>query len=136
LIAWNRLSLDNLESEAEWVPRVLPGHKRKGKTRAADVTWRMVTAAAGPGYLLVGDAASVLDPASSHGVLKALMTGMMAADIIVSRARGEVRERESAIAYNAWIRNWFVHDTKKLKDLYSVFPSCREWPLANVKSVS
>jgi flavin-dependent dehydrogenase len=60
-------------------PAVGTGARRRG----ADVTWRIISPAAGPGFFLVGDAVAVLDPASSHGVLKALMTGMMAAHLIL-----------------------------------------------------
>ncbi|MBA4535538.1 hypothetical protein H1196_23700 [Brevibacillus halotolerans] len=49
----------------------------------ADMTWRVITQLGGPGgYFLIGDAATVLDPASSHGVLKAVMSGMMAGNLI------------------------------------------------------
>jgi flavin-dependent dehydrogenase len=75
--------------------------------------------AAGPGYFLVGDAAFVLDPASSHGMLKALMSGMMAAhlaaDVIGSGAcAGAVAER-----YDAWLTHWFRRDCEELRRRYA-----------------
>lgn len=41
----------------------------------------MARAVAGPGWFLAGDAAAVLDPASSHGVLRAVLTGFRAGQV-------------------------------------------------------
>ena len=98
----------------------------EGPMRAADVTWRMVTKPAGPGYFLVGDAAAVLDPASSHGVLKALMSGMMAAHFGGKVVRNEVPEQESSFAYGKWLGDWFEKDVARLRELYSQLPHC-DW---------
>ena len=46
--------------------------------RGSDVTWRIASNLSGKGYFIIGDAAFVLDPLSSHGILKAIMSGMMA----------------------------------------------------------
>jgi len=63
----------------------------------------------GQGYFVVGDAAAVLDPSSSHGVLKALMSGMMAAHLIGRIYAGAEEERARA-AYQSWGSGWFDHD--------------------------
>jgi flavin-dependent dehydrogenase len=78
--------------------------------RRSDVTWRRVSPCAGDGYFCVGDAAAVLDPASSHGVAKAIMSGMMAAHLIAT-GRGTA-------GYDAWLRDWFERDVRKLQELY------------------
>jgi flavin-dependent dehydrogenase len=90
-----------------------------GKSQVADVTWRQVEVAAGPGYFLIGDAASVVDPASSHGVLKAIMSGMMAGHLIKLMLEDPHREREAVQEYCRWIQSWFFNDTEKLKQLYT-----------------
>ena len=61
-----------------------------------------------------------LDPASSHGVLKALMSGIMAAHSILRIVDGEVESLVTS-AYSQWIVDWFEHDVSKLTQLYSIF---------------
>jgi flavin-dependent dehydrogenase len=124
---WSRLS---------W----LPGHKKDvlpgelcglqpcGPARSADVTWRLVTNAAGPGYFLVGDAAAVLDPLSSHGVLKGLMTGMMAAHLI--KNENKLSQADISKTYCEWLAHWFELDVSRLKQLYKRLPNC-EWANEN-----
>jgi flavin-dependent dehydrogenase len=87
-----------------------------------DLRWRRRTAAT-PGLLMVGDAAALLDPASSHGVLRALMTGMMAAHLAGREIGGGLGEREAIARYDQWLRNWFEHDARALRDLYRRHPS-------------
>jgi hypothetical protein len=71
LIEERLLGLQLLAERAAWVT----GHKRRG----IDVSSSIANPTAGPGYFLAGDAASIVDPLSSHGILKALMSGMKAA---------------------------------------------------------
>ena len=66
-------------------PQTLPP---KGR----DVTWRLARPMAGAGYLLVGEAAAVFDPACGQGVHFALTSGLAAADAIVGVARARARE--------------------------------------------
>lgn len=119
--AWTRLNLAGEKTESDWLPAELRGLSRRGRARAADVTWCVSARPAGPDFYLVGDAASVLDPASSHGVLKAIMSGIMAGDLISKTARGLVFEAQAARAYSEWIGNWFRHDTERLNNLYAIF---------------
>jgi flavin-dependent dehydrogenase len=122
--AWVRL--DVVRGPA-WnaVPESLSGLVPRGRPRAADMTWRIATSPAGPGFFTCGDAGAVLDPSGSHGVLRALMSGMLAAEVTVEIAAGRQDERESAEAYGRWLTDWFCHDTARLHALYQVFPS---WP--------
>lgn len=119
--AWTRLDLAGRKAEADWLPPELRGLEPLGPARAADVTWRVAAPTAGPGYFLVGDAASVLDPASSHGVLKAIMSGMTAARLIVTAANRRADETQNAQGYDRWLRDWFVRDTERLRGLYNIF---------------
>src|SRR5262249_45962226 len=97
----------------------LRGLRPLGPTCGAEVTWRKAHAPAGPGYFLVGDAAAVLDPASSHGVLKALMSGMMAAHLLGQVFRRCCPPTAAADAYHGWLWDWFEHDVQKLQQLYA-----------------
>jgi flavin-dependent dehydrogenase len=120
LYAWTRFTLHDEEIPADWLPSALHDLQPWGKTRRADVTWRIVTLAAGLGYYLVGDAAAVLDPASSHGMLKAIMSGMMAAQTIVQIVQHQLDETQAAYAYNRWVYDWFEHNERRLRELYRV----------------
>jgi len=126
LYQWTRLPFSNQPIEKNWIPEEFDGLKPKGKTSAADVTWRVVPACAGSGYFIVGDAAAVLDPASSHGVLKAIMSGMMAAHLIIQIVKGAI-ELEAIQAYREWVDNWFGHDIARLRELYAILPNPPHW---------
>jgi flavin-dependent dehydrogenase len=122
-VAWTRLDLaPGKRTSARWRPEPLAGLRPLGSSRGADVTWRMVHHAAGPGYFMVGDAAAVLDPASSHGVLKGLMGGILAARRIEQVVNEGVPEAEAAEDYNRRLRALFVHDVERLDALYRRFP--------------
>jgi flavin-dependent dehydrogenase len=86
-----------------------------------------VPAAAGLGYVLVGDAAFVLDPLSSHGVLHAVMSGMMAAEMIAKSLRGGVPAGVTAAAYRRWSSAWFAADAARLRELYAEMPRPPAW---------
>ena len=89
-----------------------------GPARGHDVTWRLSGRPAGPGYFLVGDAAANLDPASSHGVLEALMSGMLAGYQIVAHLGGDITTDLAAARYSTTVRDWFHHDSRQLSDFY------------------
>src|SRR5262249_3261226 len=122
---WTRLNFDGHRPRPGWLPAELTGLEPCQPTRGADVTWRMPSCPAGLGYFLAGDAAAVLDPASSHGVLKALMTGMMAGHIIVRRARRELSEWAAMLFYTSWLKDWFIHDVMRLQEFYGTLPAHR-----------
>jgi flavin-dependent dehydrogenase len=122
---WTRLDFARTSRPASWLPAELQGLVQEGPLRAADVTWRKVESVAGPGFFLVGDAAATLDPASSHGVLKGLMSGMMAAHLIESVRRGGQPEARAVLAYEEWLTGWFDADVEKLRALYSLLSSAK-----------
>jgi succinate dehydrogenase/fumarate reductase flavoprotein subunit len=86
----------------------------------ADVTWRRAAVSAAPGLLVAGDAAGVLDPAS--GVLRALVTGTVAARAVADVRRGRLPEHHVVTAYRRWLSSWFRADVARLDGLYRVFP--------------
>ena len=123
---WTRLDLAG-GARPDGPPPALTGLRQLGRTRGADVTWRHVPACAGPGYYLAGDAAAVLDPAASHGVLRALMSGMAAARAIAAVLRGAAAEDAAAARYRDWIGSWFAHDVARLSDLYRQLDPAPGW---------
>ena len=82
------------------------------------MTWSRVRLAAGGNWFLAGDAAFVLDPASSHGLLKALMSGMAAAHHAAAVLRGHATAANAARDYDTWMKNWFERDCAVLRALY------------------
>jgi flavin-dependent dehydrogenase len=90
------------------------------RMRGADVTWRVVNCPALPGYFCAGDAAAVLDPSSSHGVVRALASGIKAgflAGHVTDSA--EVSQRVAA-EYCQWLRRWFEHDVRALRNVWAL----------------
>ncbi|ARV57802.1 FAD-dependent oxidoreductase [Nostocales cyanobacterium HT-58-2] len=123
LYQWTRLSLVSRKMQKDWLPDEFHGLKSYQKMQAADVTWRIVSQPAGAGYFIVGDAAMVLDPASSHGVLKAIMSGIMAGHLIAAELLGNLTEQQATQQYCQWIHNWFQHDVENLSKLYAILPN-------------
>jgi len=119
---WTRLTLDGRPVPTGWLPPELRERAPVGRVRGADVTWRRVAAPAGPGYFMVGDAAAVLDPASSHGVLKAFMSGIMAGHAVARASSGALPWPVALAGYSDWVRRWFEHDAAQLRERYRRFP--------------
>lgn len=115
---WTRLDLRKGHPSTEWRPVEFAGLIDLGRVRGAVVTWRMAERVAGRGYFLVGDAAAVLDPASSHGVLRALMSGMMAGHLASQVIRDEISDAVAVSHYNKWFKDWFFHDLTSMRQWY------------------
>jgi flavin-dependent dehydrogenase len=126
LYHWTRLNLDERMPDANYVPTELRELSPRGRSRGADVSWRIVERPAGPGYYVVGDAAAVLDPASSHGVLKAVLSGMLAARMMV-KALAFGNGASAARSYGEWVNDRFEHDVAGLRDLYARLPRSPHW---------
>jgi flavin-dependent dehydrogenase len=67
--------------------RLLEGARRVGPVRGVGPLARRVHRVAGPGYLLVGDAAGFLDPFTGEGVYRALRGAELAAEAIEEALR-------------------------------------------------
>ncbi len=74
--------------------------------------------AAGPGWFMAGDAAATLDPTSSHGVLKAIMSGTAAGHLIAAVLDGRAPAEATAGAYREWLAGWFSADAARLTQFY------------------
>ena len=128
LYQWTRLSFNkNARNVLNWLPDEFKGLRAIQPIRGEDVTWRRVIKAAGSRYFLVGDAATVLDPASSHGILRALMSGIKAANAIFYIVKRQCPVGIAIKDYNIWISNWFFHDLEKLKNIYLCHPYPPIW---------
>src|SRR5262249_54963459 len=117
LCAWVRLNFGPARAGRLAPPRQLKDFKQLARARGAEVTWRIVGRQGGEGFLYVGDAAAVLDPASSHGVVRALLTGMAAAQHTVRVIRLRHSDRAGAAAFERWTRAMFFRDARALHAL-------------------
>ena len=119
-LPWRGVSAAPLPAE---LARLTPVDRRRG----ADVTWRVVTPAAGPGFFLVGDAAAVLDPAAAHGVIRGLLSGVMAGHLIAQAIHNPTGEMGAAHAYDRWLSEGFDRDVTRLRALYRALPEPPDW---------
>lgn len=115
---WTHLSFDGAQPDPMWLPAEFAALTPRGPSRGADVTWRLAERAAEAGWYIVGDAAAMLDPTSSHGVLKAIVTGMMAGHLIAAAVTGLAPAAEAADAYRRWLKTWFETDARRLARFY------------------
>jgi flavin-dependent dehydrogenase len=123
--AWTRLPFSRARTRLLAPPPRLGDCVPTGPTRGADVTWRLLPQSAGPGYFLAGDAAAVLDPLSSHGVLRALMSGIQAAHLVDLVLRKGVNESRAIRSYQEWCLQLFEREVWNMHELYVRLP--RGW---------
>ena len=128
LYTWTRLyfALDQV-CKASAAPQSVAELASAGKIHGADVTWRACNRMAGNGYFIIGDAATVLDPGASHGVLKALMSGMMAAQCITDEYAAPTNAQAISMQYHQWIQDWFEKDVRKMHEFYAAHPFAPHW---------
>lgn len=124
---WTRLDFDGSQRPSDWCPAGLIELSEVESSRGADVTWCISEQTCGLGFLLSGDAAFVLDPASSHGVLKAIMTGMMASECVIKALQSTGSEHQFLANYHQWVSAWFWSDVQELARQYSVHPFPPLW---------
>jgi geranylgeranyl reductase family protein len=96
------------------VARRLAGSRRLTPIRGAAPIGHRVSRSAGPGWLLVGDAAGFVDPFTGEGIFRALRSARAAADAIraggdvVASYRGERRRAFAAKDTLTWLVQGFL----------------------------
>jgi hypothetical protein len=105
-------------NDPDWMPDELRSLPPLGRSRGAAMAWRLATPVAQPGWFMAGNAAAVLDPTSSGGVLKAIMSGMMAAHRGAPVIAGSVPADAAAEANGNWVADWFAPDATRLAPFY------------------
>ena len=78
----------------------------------------MVRPCAGPGWLIAGDAAANLDPTSSKGVLKALLSGTLAGRTAVAILQRGGDTARGVDAYRRWLEDGFENDVAAMAPMY------------------
>lgn len=119
LYQWTQVALDGSKRHRDWRPTEFGGLVPRGHPRAADVTWRLSRHIASAGWFQVGDAAAVLDPTSANGVLRALLSGLIAAKLACSVISGAACESEAGALYVSWLTDWFFESARTLSRFYS-----------------
>jgi flavin-dependent dehydrogenase len=121
ICAWVRLGFSKTEAERLGPPPQLAEFDIIGRERGADVTWRTAVTHAGEGLFRVGDAGAVLDPSASHGVLRAIMTGMVAARYSFQILKLGQEASAKAASYDRWIKQLLNRDVSVLRTLYRTY---------------
>jgi flavin-dependent dehydrogenase len=118
LYQWTRIAADGSLPHPGWLPLNLRRLTPVEPSRGADVTWRMAAHTAHPAWFIVGDAACQLDPLSSKGVLRAMMSGIAAGHLIASVLDERIAADAAANVYQHWLFEWFVREALHLAAFY------------------
>lgn len=118
LLHWTQLCIADGKQEHPLAPDLYKDYKMIGKIMCSNVTWRCLKNNKATNLFPVGDAALLIDPSSSHGVLRAVMTGIMAADRIDKVLSSICLQDEAQSNYINWVREWYDADTKVLRQAY------------------
>lgn len=86
-----------------------------GRLGRAGVASGLLEPLAGAGWLAVGDAAAVYDPLSSHGLLKALLTGRDGAAAVVAALGGD---NSGVAAYQERVRGAYAEYRRRCLTIY------------------
>ena len=98
-----------------------------GRLRGADLTWRRVFQAAGPGFFLCGDAVARTDPIGQQGVFKSIVSGFQCALALNGIYHLGVPEEEARNAYSDWIEKSYLRDLTSARSSYQQHPHAPEW---------
>jgi len=112
-----------LLGEAERVSALLQGARPQGPVTIRAAQSRRLTPAAGPGWLAVGDAASLFDPLSAQGILKGLRAGIFASYAIVDLLEKE--DDSGLVRYDRFVRDEHVSYLRVREKYYA---EERRWP--------
>lgn len=127
LYHWTRLMEPHTRIAADWRPPAFHGLESIEPPKGADVSWRIVDRCAGPGYFVIGDAAAVTDPSSSKGVLRAMMSGMLAAHGVIRSVHARALEPYWSARYPQFVHSSLRHDFTRASELFPQFFLQREW---------
>ena len=90
---------------------------RQQPCRSTDATWKVSAQPANSRMFRIGDSALRFDPSSGKGVLRAMMTAIMAVHLIRYVTDGRIGGQTAAMTYSRWISDWFRSDAKELTRL-------------------
>ncbi|MBO9475709.1 FAD-dependent monooxygenase [Shimia sp. R10_1] len=106
------------DGETAWVRGSDQVPKRSAAgSKLIDGTWRFSKRPASANYFRVGDAACRLDPRNGHGVLRAMMSAIMAGHLIKATNTRQIEAEQAAQIYTGWLHKWFQYDADQLQNL-------------------
>ncbi len=105
-------------ARAQNASRLIAGASLDGPLRGIDATPYEASRFCGADFLLVGDAASFLDPLSAHGVHKAMDGALLAAVVAHTILERPERARDAAEFYNRRESSIYRITTERLRALY------------------
>lgn len=119
-LSWVRLDLyERHKRNKYWLPKELCEFQAINRCKAVDVTWRMAKVVSDKNFFFLGDSAFILDPAASHGVLKAIMSGIMVSHLIIKSKNIKINDLHKI--YFDWLNLWFIKDKDELMKAYKKF---------------
>lgn len=109
------------------LPEILSDYRVTKKTYKSDVTWRITWPPCSNNCFSIGDAALRLDPLSSHGNLRALITGIYCSNLITEIFNAPEKTEELVSAYKEWILEMFKIENDKILDFYRELDPVPDW---------
>ncbi|MCV6600949.1 MAG: FAD-dependent monooxygenase [Cohaesibacter sp.] len=103
-IAWARLTIGK--------PEIDPLFKHR--TGVADATWKLSKRPVSKNLFRIGDAAFRMDPSTGKGVLRAIMSAMMAVHLARHHHMSDLAYCEIERTYTKWLSGWFWSDFKEI----------------------
>lgn len=129
LYQFTRMSFEKKALERDWLPPefVKAGLEAVGPARGADMTWRIVSRPAGPGYFMIGDAVRRNDPMSNRGFELAIVDAFKVALLINQWRRKEVDAGQVADTYNRETREYYLNGLKASYSFLQGHPHAPSW---------
>lgn len=92
--------------------------RRESTGSGMNASWRITPDCAGDGYFLLGDAACYMDPSAANGVLRAIMSGIMAAHLASAVRQRTTTPMQAWQSYRAWIKHLFFTTLHELNGVH------------------
>ena len=115
--AWTRLSTTGDKSLLP--PDELRKYQTTSKINFANMRWRLFRPVCSEGIVLCGDAAGILDPAAGQGIFNALLSGITAANTIISCIQKPDAANFQLAYYDDWFVRQFEEKVRQLKRYYN-----------------
>ena len=114
--AWTRLSLKG--EKFLLPPEELEDCTTLDRIQADNRRWRLYRPVCKEGVILCGDAAGILDPAAGQGIFNALLSGMVAAQCVISCFLQPEMEAFHLAYYDDWFVRQFAEKAERLRSYY------------------
>jgi flavin-dependent dehydrogenase len=125
--SWTRLARTGWTDFSQ--PQVLSYHPMEAPADVWNVRWRAFRPLVAKGLVICGDAAGIIDPASSQGILSAAYSGIMAANCVREIFVQPAAENLWLSQYDQWFIEQFESKVARLKTYYQELMP--EWYASN-----